>query len=144
SLTILQPGDISGSDGHKSFAYGGPDLNLIQLVYSSLATVDPVTEKVVPRLALSVTPNAANTVWTITLRPGLQFSDGTPLNAAAVVSNWNIQKNPAAGSNCLATIAGLGSYTATNATTVTVTLPQARIGFPWLIAGCLGIIESPT
>src|SRR5262249_4658586 len=41
-------------------------------------------------------------------------------------------------------VTGLGSYVATNPTTVTVTLPQARVGFPWLLAGCLGIMESPT
>ncbi|MCC6222506.1 MAG: ABC transporter substrate-binding protein [Thermoleophilia bacterium] len=37
------------------------------------------------RLAASVEPNADFTEWTITLRPGLTFSDGTALDAADVV-----------------------------------------------------------
>jgi peptide/nickel transport system substrate-binding protein len=34
--------------------------------------------------AKSMTHDANATVWTITLRPGIRFSDGTPLNATAV------------------------------------------------------------
>ena len=34
-----------------------------------------------------MTPSTNNTVWTITLRPGVQFQDGTPLDAAAVKLN---------------------------------------------------------
>jgi peptide/nickel transport system substrate-binding protein len=140
----LEPADISSTDGHKTFPFGTPAQTFIQLVYSSLVSVNPVTQKPVMHLAQSLTSNTDATVWTITLRPNLQFSDGTPLNAAAVVSNWNAQKNPASQSACLGTVTGLGTYAATNATTVTVTLPQARVGFPWQLAGCLGVIQSPT
>ena len=47
----------------------------------------------VPYLAKSVTPNADNTVWTITLRDGIKFHDGTPLTADAVKQNieaWRV------------------------------------------------------
>jgi ABC-type transport system substrate-binding protein len=40
-----------------------------------------------PYLAESVTPNAGFTEWTITVRPGVTFSDGTAVDADALVAN---------------------------------------------------------
>jgi len=40
-----------------------------------------------PGLALSARPSDRNTVWTIALRPGVRFQDGTPFNGAAVLAN---------------------------------------------------------
>ena len=37
-----------------------------------------------PYLAESVEPNADYTVWTIKVRSGVTFHDGTPLNGAAM------------------------------------------------------------
>ena len=43
--------------------------------------------KVHPFLAESITPNADSTQWTIKLRHGIKFTDGTPLNADAAIRN---------------------------------------------------------
>jgi ABC-type transport system substrate-binding protein len=43
---------------------------------------------VLPMLALSVRHNADYTVWTISLRRGVKFSNGDPFNAAIVVANY--------------------------------------------------------
>ena len=43
--------------------------------------------KVHGMLAESITPNDDYTQWTIKVRPGITFTDGTPLNAAAVAYN---------------------------------------------------------
>ncbi len=43
----------------------------------------------VPYLAKSVEPNADYTVWTIKLRDGVTFHDGTPVDAAAVKLNFD-------------------------------------------------------
>ena len=40
-----------------------------------------------PFLAESITPNEDFTEWTITVREGITFHDGTPLNADAVIYN---------------------------------------------------------
>jgi peptide/nickel transport system substrate-binding protein len=45
--------------------------------------------KVHPFLAESLTPNADSTQWTIKVRPGISFTDGTPLNADAMIDNLN-------------------------------------------------------
>jgi peptide/nickel transport system substrate-binding protein len=55
-------------------------------VYDTL-TVENTRGEIVPYLAKSVTPNDDFTSWTITLRDGITFHDGTPLDAAAVKLN---------------------------------------------------------
>jgi peptide/nickel transport system substrate-binding protein len=40
-----------------------------------------------PGLALSAVPSEDRTTWTVALRQGVRFQDGTPFNAAAVLAN---------------------------------------------------------
>jgi peptide/nickel transport system substrate-binding protein len=42
-----------------------------------------------PYLAQSMTPNATYTEWTMTLRPGIVFSDGSALTSAVVKANYD-------------------------------------------------------
>jgi len=44
--------------------------------------------ELVPVLGLSATPSEKGDTWTIKLRQGVTFHDGTPFNADAVVSHW--------------------------------------------------------
>jgi peptide/nickel transport system substrate-binding protein len=48
-------------------------------------------DKVHPYLAESITPNADSTEWTIKVRSGISFTDGTPVTADAVI--FNIQRS---------------------------------------------------
>ncbi|HEY7438722.1 MAG TPA: ABC transporter substrate-binding protein [Acidimicrobiia bacterium] len=57
-----------------------------EAVYDTLTEPD-ASGKTVPYLAKSVTHNSTYDQWTITLRPGISFTDGEPLNAAAVKQN---------------------------------------------------------
>lgn len=59
-----------------------------QLV-SSLTDQDPATGKSRPWLAASYTVNPTATQFTFTLRQGATFSDGTPIDAAAVKANFD-------------------------------------------------------
>lgn len=63
--------------------------------------------------------NGGKTV-TITLRPGLKFSDGTPLNAQAIVFNW--KRDLATPCTCKPTNFVVKSITAPSATTVVTNL----------------------
>ncbi|HEY1278543.1 MAG TPA: ABC transporter substrate-binding protein [Acidimicrobiales bacterium] len=49
--------------------------------------IDAADKKPKPYLAESVTHNADYTAWTMKLRPNISFTDGTPLNADAVLDN---------------------------------------------------------
>ena len=55
-------------------------------IYDTL-TIPDDDNNYVPFLAQSVTPNSKYTVWTITIRPGITFHDGTPLTAQVVKDN---------------------------------------------------------
>jgi peptide/nickel transport system substrate-binding protein len=49
-----------------------------------------VDNKVHPYLAESITPNDDFTIWTIKLRSGIKFHDGTDLNAEAAIKNLQL------------------------------------------------------
>jgi peptide/nickel transport system substrate-binding protein len=67
-------------------AAGG--IQVAQAVYDTL-TVPNDKGEFVPYLAKSVTPNADFTQWTVELREGIQFHNGEPFNADAVVANFD-------------------------------------------------------
>jgi ABC-type transport system substrate-binding protein len=52
-------------------------------------------------LALSARPSPDRTTWTVTLRPGVRFQDGTPFNAAAVLANSRRWQSEPAGRDLL-------------------------------------------
>jgi peptide/nickel transport system substrate-binding protein len=54
-----------------------------------------------PGLALNARPSANGTIWTLTLRPGVRFQDGTPFNAAVVQANSRRWQSSAAGRSLL-------------------------------------------
>ena len=65
--------------------FTAPAIYYARAVFDTL-TIQAADGSVKPYLARSVTPNASYDVWTITLRPGVVFHDGTPLDADALVS----------------------------------------------------------
>jgi peptide/nickel transport system substrate-binding protein len=75
---------FSGSQGKLDSA----GFTLANTVFDPLFVTPTSGKGWLPYLALSATPNANYTAWTIVLRRGVQFHDGTPFNAAAVVANY--------------------------------------------------------
>ena len=63
-------------------------IQVVAAIYDTL-TVPDANGEAVPYLAKSVEPNADYTEWTITLRDGVQFHDGTPLDSAALKANMD-------------------------------------------------------
>ncbi|WP_214404244.1 ABC transporter substrate-binding protein [Pseudonocardia lacus] len=61
----------------------------VRQLVDSLTDQDPDTGEITPWLAESWTSNADASAWTFTLRPGVTFSDGTPLDAQAVKANFD-------------------------------------------------------
>jgi peptide/nickel transport system substrate-binding protein len=60
---------------------------VVEAVYDTLSTPTQDPNVYAPYLAKTIEPNADYTQWTITLRDGIKFQDGEPLNAAAVKQN---------------------------------------------------------
>ena len=72
----------AGFTGYYERIYSDPALE-------SLARIGEDKTSVEPWLAEDITVDAENLTMVVTLREGIQFSDGTPFNAEAVIANWN-------------------------------------------------------
>ena len=109
-------------------------------IYDTLMVPNTKNE-MVPYLAKSVTPNAAFTEWKITLRDGITFHDGTPLNADAVVQNFDAYRKSALLGAALKNVA---TTVATGPLEVTVTTTVPWPEFTWFLFldGRL-LIEAP-
>lgn len=100
---VLRVGVTGGGSKDSLDAHNptnNPDIARVIALNSSLATYD-TNHKVVMALASSITGNKNATEWTITLRSGLKFSDGTPLTSADVIATFSrivTQKKDAAES----------------------------------------------
>lgn len=100
--------------------------------------------KVLPDLATNLKGENGDKAWVITLRKGLKFQDGTPLNAAAVVYNLERVSNPANDCLCYSSVEDIKSVTASGANKITVQLSTPDSTFPSVLAGPPGMMVSPT
>lgn len=80
-----------------------------------------------PYLAQSMTPNATFDTWTMTLRPGIKFNDGSPLTAAVVKANYDALAASALTGTALKQVA---SVTTSDAMTVVYKLTGPNPTFP--------------
>jgi peptide/nickel transport system substrate-binding protein len=67
-----------------------PNGGVLNQITDKLTYQDPKTLQITPWLAESWTVNATDTEYTFKLRDGVTFSDGTPLDAAAVARNYDV------------------------------------------------------
>ncbi|HEX3467198.1 MAG TPA: ABC transporter substrate-binding protein [Candidatus Elarobacter sp.] len=97
-LTMARPQDAVVLD--PSHATDGASLAVTGEVMQNLVTLAPGTFTVAGDAAARWSSNRDGTVWTFELRPHLVFSDGMPLDAAAVKFNfdrWRLPSDPAHG-----------------------------------------------
>jgi len=71
-----------------SLTSDGESLRPTGQIFDSLVGFKKGTSTVVPSLATKWTTSKNQLAWTFKLRKGVQFSDGTPFNAAAVCANF--------------------------------------------------------
>jgi peptide/nickel transport system substrate-binding protein len=106
------------------------------------AIYDPLTAQaadgtIKPYLAQSVTPNSTYTVWTLTLRPGITFHDGSPLTATVVKNNFDALKASALAGPALQAIT---SATVTGTLTLVYQCSQPLVAFPAGLATQVGYV----
>lgn len=96
-----------------------------------------------PYLAESVTPNDSFDQWTLRLRPGVVFHDGTPLDAAAIKWNFdNLHKRQ--GSVTFGSIRDIDRVEIIDELTVVYHLVKGIVPFPDMLTRAVGWPVSPT
>ncbi len=125
-LTVGRVGDTTSLDPARTA--DGLSLRITREVLSTLARFRPGTSQLGPGIARAWRVSSDAKTWTFRLAPGLRFSDGTPLDSAAVKFNferWRAARTPAfAGA-----LGALASIAAPDRRTVVVRLNAPIAGF---------------
>lgn len=135
-VTSLDPIHIAGGG-----TAGGDEAGAL---YGYLMRLDTTTNQYVPYLAKGLTPNSDYSQWTLTLRPGMTFTDGTPFNAQAVIQNLTRDMNPANHATAAGILGFVQSMSAPDPETVLFKLKQPWAGFPFVLAYTPGLIAAPS
>lgn len=114
------------------------DSTVSHLLFSGLLTYDN-QNRLVGALASSWDVNDLGTVYTVHLKPNLQWQDGRPLTADDVVFTYRAIQNPDAQSPLAGSWQGI-TVAKKNAYTITFTLPNPLSSFPYMLTN--GIIPA--
>ena len=81
----LDPGDVTDGESSK----------VVEQIFDQLLRFKPGSTEVEPSLATAWTHSDDRMTWTFTIREGVSFHDGTPLDGAAVAGAFERQRDPA-------------------------------------------------
>lgn len=112
-------------------------------VYGMLAIEDLESGEILPAMASAIEPTDA-THWTLTLQPGITFSDETPYDAEAIKFNWERHADPANTSPNAHIAQNFESLEVVDETTLEITLREPNAQFDRTVARNLSYIGSPT
>ena len=143
-LNIGQFSKEAGLDPATLAGGGTVGANENAALYDTLMRLDQATGKYIGRTAESMTPNADFTVWTLKLKSGIKFTDGTDYNAEAVkfVQDRQLKDGNPAVRGQMANF--IDTITIVDPLTVTYKLKIGWAGFPYLMSHVPGMIYSPT
>lgn len=112
----------------------------LQAVYDTLLRADP-DGSIVPGLATEWEWDDTKTVLTLTLRDGVEFTDGTALTAQVAADNLTRFRDGT--SENAAFLAGVTSAEAPDDTTLVITLAQPDPALPVYLTQNAGLVGSP-
>ncbi len=116
--------------------YDGTAIALVQLVADYLIWLDS-DFRLQPRLATAWSSSDGGRTWSFTIRQGVVFSDGTPLDAATVKASFDRLLDPANKSSALSafkTVLKAGGISLSGADTVVFHLERPFSDFPYLVS----------
>ncbi len=115
---------------------GASGTNVALAIFDPLLRLDQNGEPR-PYLAESIEPNSDYTIWTLRLRPGVTFHDGTVFDADALKWNFdNLHKVP--GSMTSGVVRDIARVEVIDALTVAYHLDKGTVAFPHLLIGMSG------
>ncbi|MGO4588137.1 ABC transporter substrate-binding protein [Micrococcaceae bacterium Sec5.1] len=114
-------------------------------LYGQLVTDDPVTGEIKMGLLKEFATSDGGKTFTVRVREGVKFSDGTPFTAEAVKFGWDRIKVPTTGSSVIATGALVDNIKIVDELTATVTMAKPTPHFPSAVLFTqMNWIGSPT
>ncbi|GAA4998135.1 ABC transporter substrate-binding protein [Yinghuangia aomiensis] len=143
AMTMVAVSDSKSLDPFRTLYLAVTDEPRMSALYDPMFYFDPADGKVKPHLAESLTTADGGATWTLKLRPGVTFSDGTPFDAAAVKLNWETHAKPETRSYLAAYATGLKTEVV-DPLTLTVTPTSPNPTFDRMIATKLTYIEAPS
>lgn len=143
TLTVASLSEMPGFDPVKLIAVG-TGIERAAQVMDSLMYRDDVTGEVKPKLAQSLESDDGQT-WILTLREGVAFTDGTALDAEAVVFNLERHLEPDSTSAAKSMLSDVADIEVTGEYEVTISLNAPSGSFPLALAGSspASLIGSP-
>jgi peptide/nickel transport system substrate-binding protein len=132
----LDPATPAGARG----VLGGTTMAAL---YDTLLRFDPSTGSYEPHAAESFSSNDDATEWTVKLRAGVHFGSGNPLTSAAVKASIARHQDPARLSSVKGFVDSIADIATPDDLTVVFRLTEPWGGFPWLLAGEVGMITDP-
>jgi peptide/nickel transport system substrate-binding protein len=115
----------------------------MEAIYGLLGYESATTGVIHLVMLKSMTPSNGFKTWALTLQPGIKFSDGTPLNAAAIEYTIKQLTNPKNAYQYLSQMQGW-KMTVSSTDTLQITLPSADAQFPGEMTQEFAYIGSPT
>jgi len=90
TLRVAIPAEVTTLDPWNADA---ASLVATRQIYETLVAVDPASGALQPGLASSWQPANDGASWTFTMREGIRFQDGAPLDAASVAASFERARN---------------------------------------------------
>ncbi|MCR6031207.1 ABC transporter substrate-binding protein [Nocardioides sp. zg-579] len=141
TLTLADYSEARSLDPTKTIPNGAAGGNALAAVYDVLVRYDQPSNSFQPWLAKSLT-SQDDTTWTLKLREGVTFSDGSPLDSAAVVGSLAYYMENA-GYNTLLLATNIKDMRPEGDDTVVFTLQKPWSTFPNMLASGPGMIIAP-
>ncbi|WP_420639057.1 ABC transporter substrate-binding protein [Candidatus Poriferisocius sp.] len=143
TLTMGMFGEITGWD--PTLIQGGASLGATQMhaLYDALLYLDLKTGQLIPGLAEGITTED-NQEFVLTLREGVNFTDGTPVNADAFIWNVEHHQNPNAGSQSAQQANLIASMEKIDDLTIRLTATSPNAVFPQIFTNRMAWLMSPT
>lgn len=140
-LDVSSFGEVRSFDPVDVIASGLAGGSELAAIYDVLLRYDPETSAYEPHLAASLEANDDSTVWTLGLREDVRFSDGTLLDADAVVSSIEryIERD---GGQASLWSKKVDTTEAVDDLTVEFTLTEPWVDFEYMLATAPGMIVA--
>jgi peptide/nickel transport system substrate-binding protein len=143
-VTIGVEQDIAGFDPLTVGIYDTGQIATAALLFDTLTRIDD-NGTVQPRLAVSWSASPDLKKWTLKLRPGVKFQDGSPFDAQAVKFNYDRMMDPDNNCRCAAYLTGIFAVEAIDDLTLLYRLRVPATDLPALLSppAVTNVFHSP-